>query len=119
MPGRAGLLSAVRAPCPRAVPVAAAVVVPRAAAAIAGARRLCNYHYMSTREEGSSSSSSSASPSGSASEKLRGWFSGRMPSEWFTEAPEIKLDREEITIIGILLAPESGADATDAERAAA
>jgi hypothetical protein len=42
-----------------------------------------------------------------------------MPSEWFTGAPEITLDREEITIIGSLAAPEAGADATDAERAAA
>jgi hypothetical protein len=42
-----------------------------------------------------------------------------MPSEWFSEAPEIRLDREEITIIGILPAPEAGVDATDAERAAA
>ncbi|HEX3924271.1 MAG TPA: hypothetical protein VHY31_18450 [Streptosporangiaceae bacterium] len=55
----------------------------------------------------------------SASERLRGWFSGRMPSEWFTSAPEITLDREEITIIGSLAVPEAGEDATDAERGAA
>ena len=42
-----------------------------------------------------------------------------MPSEWFTSAPEITLDREEITIVGSLAAPEAGEDATDAERAAA
>jgi hypothetical protein len=72
---------------------------------------------MSTQEE--SSSAGSTSSAGSASEKLRGWFSGRMPGDWFTEAPEIRLDREEITIIGVLPAPESGTDATDAERAAA
>jgi hypothetical protein len=56
---------------------------------------------------------------GSATERLRGWFSGRMPGDWFTEAPEIKLDREEITIIGALPAPDAAQDATDAERAAA
>jgi hypothetical protein len=56
---------------------------------------------------------------GSASDKLRGWFSGRMPSDWFTEAPDIKLDREEISVIGTLPFPEAAADATDAERAAA
>ena len=56
---------------------------------------------------------------GSAAEKLRGWLRGRMPAEWFAGAPEIKLDREEITITGILPAPESPAGASDAERAAA
>ena len=71
---------------------------------------LCNLDYMNTGNEGSPAS---------ASERLRGWFSGRMPSEWFTSAPEITLDREEITIIGSLAAPEAGEDATDAERAAA
>src|SRR5258708_9120550 len=56
---------------------------------------------------------------GSASEKLRGWFSGRMPGDWFAGTPDIRLDREEISVIGTLPAPESAADATDAERAAA
>jgi hypothetical protein len=71
---------------------------------------MCNLHYMSTAGEPGS---------GSASEKLRGWFRGRMPSDWFAEAPDIRLDREEITVIGTLPAPEAAADATDAERAAA
>jgi hypothetical protein len=71
---------------------------------------------MNTEKDAAAAGSSSA---GSASEKLRGWFSGRMPGEWFTEAPEIRLDREEITIIGSLAAPQSADDATDAERAAA
>jgi hypothetical protein len=55
----------------------------------------------------------------SAAEKLRGWFSGRMPGDWFTEAPEIKFDREEISVVGSLPSPDAGAGATDAERAAA
>ena len=71
---------------------------------------MCNPHYMSTEEE---------PLTGSASEKLRGWFSGRMPSDWFTGTPDIRLDREEISVIGTLPAPEAAADATDAERAAA
>jgi hypothetical protein len=66
---------------------------------------------MSTGDEGSSANS--------AAERLRGWFSGRMPSDWFAEAPEISLDREEITIIGVLPAPDAAEGATDAERAAA
>jgi hypothetical protein len=67
---------------------------------------------MSTENEGSSGS-------GSAEEKLRGWFSGRMPAEWFASAPEITLDREEITVIGVLVSPETAEGASDAERAAA
>jgi hypothetical protein len=51
-------------------------------------------------------------------EKLRGWFTGRLPADWFTAAPDIKVDREEITIVGTLAEPaEAGASA--AERAAA
>ena len=41
----------------------------------------------------------------SPSDRLRGWFTGRMPSEWFASAPEITLDREEISIIGALATP--------------
>ena len=38
--------------------------------------------------------------------------------DWFTAAPDIQADREEITIVGVLPAPET-AGASDAERAAA
>jgi len=55
----------------------------------------------------------------SASEKLRGWFSGRVPGDWFTGAPDIRLDREEISVVGTLPPLDIAADATDAERAAA
>jgi hypothetical protein len=56
---------------------------------------------------------------GSAAEKLRGWFSGRMPADWFTESPDIKVDREEITVIGALESPQVADGASDAEQAAA
>jgi hypothetical protein len=56
---------------------------------------------------------------GSVSEKLRGWFSVRMPGHWFTGAPEIRLDRDEISVVGTLPPPDIAADATEAERAAA
>jgi len=61
----------------------------------------------------------STETSGSPAEKLRGWFSGRMPAEWFDRAPEITLDREEITVIGLLTAPDTAEGASDAERASA
>jgi len=47
-----------------------------------------------------------------------GWFTGRIPADWFTTAPDIQVDREEITIVGPLAAPDTPAG-SDAERAAA
>jgi hypothetical protein len=62
-----------------------------------------------------------SAPEGGASprERLRGWFTGRLPGGWFTDVPVIKADREEITVIGTLPGPETAEDASDAERAAA
>ncbi|MET8335064.1 hypothetical protein ABZV14_38940 [Streptosporangium canum] len=54
-----------------------------------------------------------------AVKKLRGWFSGRLPGEWFEGQPEIVLDREEIAVVGRLQAPALGDDVSEAERAAA
>ena len=46
------------------------------------------------------------------------WFGGRLPDGWFAGAPEIKVDREEIIVVGELPAlTEEHAD--DAARAAA
>jgi hypothetical protein len=83
---------------------------------------------MNTRQEDPGSADDSAGTgedegrdSGSGSggkEKLRGWFTGRLPADWFTAAPDIQVDREEITIVGTLAEPtEAGVSA--AERAAA
>ncbi len=55
----------------------------------------------------------------SPGERLRGWFTGRLPAGWFTGVPVIKADREEITVIGTLPDPETAEDASDAERDAA
>jgi uncharacterized low-complexity protein len=55
---------------------------------------------------------------GTGAGEVRAWFAGRLPGDWFTAAPDIQADREEITIIGALPAPET-AGASDAERAAA
>jgi len=52
-------------------------------------------------------------------EVARGWFAGRLPSDWFVTAPEVSVDREEILVVGELAVPELAADAADAERAAA
>lgn len=72
----------------------------------------CNHNYMTTDQE-----NQSAEGSGEAEQKLRGWFAGRLPDGWFTEGPEIVLDREEITVIGPLEDP--GAGQSEAEQAEA
>lgn len=50
-------------------------------------------------------------------EEITGWFRGRIPDGWFTEAPEIDVDRDEILVIGRLAAPEVEGD-EDAQKAA-
>ncbi len=54
-----------------------------------------------------------------AADRLRAWFTGRMPADWAGDALEVRLDREEITVIVPITAPELAADASDGERAAA
>ena len=47
-----------------------------------------------------------------------GWFAGRLPSDWFAGAPEVRIDRDEIIVVGQL--PELTEEfADDAARAAA
>ncbi len=51
--------------------------------------------------------------------KLAGWFAGRIPEGWFTAAPDVSADRDEILVTGTLAEPELGGDADeDARRAA-
>jgi hypothetical protein len=56
----------------------------------------------------------------SAPEQIRGWFTGRLPDEWFVGAPEVLVDREEITVIGHLASPgtPAGAEAAPADEPA-
>ena len=46
------------------------------------------------------------------------WIAGRLPDGWFTGAPEVDVDRDEILVVGTIAAPEPVEGATDAERAA-
>ncbi|HWS47416.1 MAG TPA: hypothetical protein VN636_16255 [Acidimicrobiia bacterium] len=48
-----------------------------------------------------------------------GWFAGRLPDDWFTEAPEVTVDREEILVVGTLAEPDYPDGADDVARAAA
>lgn len=45
-------------------------------------------------------------------DELTGWFAGRLPKEWFTGAPEVRADREEVWVIGTLPDVELGAAAS-------
>lgn len=51
-------------------------------------------------------------------ERVRGWFAGRLPAEWTATAPEVTVDREEITIV-LTIPDVELADAGDAETAEA
>ena len=50
---------------------------------------------------------------------LAGWFAGRLPDDWFSGAPEVTSDREEILVVGTLAEPEYPKDADESVRATA
>jgi hypothetical protein len=52
-------------------------------------------------------------------EKIRGWLTGRLPADWFDGAPEVVLDRDEITVVGTLAPPATTAGASETEQSAA
>ena len=52
-------------------------------------------------------------------ESVRGWFSGRLPDDWFEGAPEVSIDRDEILVVGKIKPPDLAKDASEAEKAEA
>lgn len=52
-------------------------------------------------------------------ERLSGWFAGRVPDGWFTDAPEVSADREEILVVGRLPDPDYPKGASDEAKAEA
>ena len=50
---------------------------------------------------------------------IRGWLAGRLPADLYDGAPEVRIDREEVVIVGAVPAPDLPEGASDAERAAA
>jgi hypothetical protein len=52
-------------------------------------------------------------------EEIRGWFAGRVPTDWFSAPIELTGDRDEIIVTGELADVTLAKDASDAERAAA
>ena len=54
-----------------------------------------------------------------STEEVRGWFTGRVPADWYTAAPTLTVDREEILVVGPIVEPAVADGAGDAEKAAA
>src|ERR1700712_3495497 len=57
--------------------------------------------------------------SSTKTQDLAGWFAGRLPDDWFTEAAEVTTDREEILVFGRLAEPDYPKDADGSARATA
>ena len=66
-----------------------------------------------------SSQQQSPEPPAADASDLSAWFTGRLPDAWFTAAPDVTVDREEILVVGTLPDPEHAKDADDATRRAA
>jgi hypothetical protein len=65
-----------------------------------------------------------AADTGDLTAAVRGWFTGRLPQDWFTgegaaTAIDVQVDREEVTVVGTIAAPQVADGASEAERAAA
>ena len=73
---------------------------------------------MNTEQQSNEADDEAEVGSGGRGAEARAWFIGRLPGDWFTGAPDIVVDREEITIVGALSDPTEKA-VSDAERAAA
>ena len=54
-------------------------------------------------------------------EEITGWLVGRVPQGWYSGTPEIRVDREEIWVIGTLpdidMGKDAGSESTSAARA--
>jgi hypothetical protein len=61
----------------------------------------------------------SAEPPALDAATAQAWFSGRLPDDWFTSAPAVTVDREEILVVGIVPEPDYPEGADDAARGAA
>lgn len=51
---------------------------------------------------------------------IEGWFAGRLPDAWFEGAPEVSVDRDEVTVVGRVASPvPEGTDEASAREAEA
>ncbi|NYD43883.1 hypothetical protein [Nocardioides panaciterrulae] len=52
-------------------------------------------------------------------ERVRGWFTGRLPEEWMVERPRVTVDREEVTVLLTVADVPAGEDVSEVELAEA
>lgn len=52
-------------------------------------------------------------------DEVQGWFAGRLPDGWFVGAPRVRVDREEVIVVGDLAPPDLGPDVSDETRTVA
>jgi hypothetical protein len=52
-------------------------------------------------------------------DKIAGWFGGRLPDGWFTGAPTVTVEEKQILVVGTVSEPNLGADASAETRAGA
>ena len=45
-------------------------------------------------------------------DELQGWFAGRLPVDWFSGAPTVDADHDEILVVGTLAEPDLPGDAS-------
>jgi hypothetical protein len=67
---------------------------------------------MSTEQEPEGEQQDNEDAGSSREQAVRGWFTGRLPDDWFAEPVEVTVDREEITVIGRIEEP-AGADSPE------
>jgi hypothetical protein len=54
-----------------------------------------------------------------AADDAAAWVTGLLPDDWFTARPEVRVDRDEIIVVGPLAEPTHAEGASEADRAAA
>ncbi len=52
-------------------------------------------------------------------DEIHGWFAGRLPDGWFAGSVEVTVDRDEILVVGPIVAPTVDTDASAEMRASA
>ena len=52
-------------------------------------------------------------------ERVRGWFTGRLPEVWMVERPRVTVDREEVTVVLTVADVQAAEDASEVELAEA
>ena len=50
-------------------------------------------------------------------DEIKGWLTGRLPKDWYSSAPEVRMDQDEIWVVGDLPEVQAGGGA-DAQTAA-